>query len=71
MSVRYGAPEAFAQVVGVYSCTCGRTEDRYGIHAGELPPGWVRIAGEREQPEHVCPDCAASLEPRRAWRNIG
>jgi hypothetical protein len=64
MSVRYGAPEAFAQVVSVYSCTCGRTADRYGLHAGELPPGWV-LSGGREEPQHVCPDCAASLEPVR------
>ncbi len=65
VTVLYGSPDAFAFVVGVYVCRCGRTAEQHGVHAGEAPPGWVRRPGEQE-PEHICPDCAANLTDRTA-----
>ena len=59
MSVRYGTPDTFPYVVGVYVCRCGRTAEQHGRKAGEEPPGWVRVAAE-EEAQDVCPDCAAA-----------
>ena len=61
MSLRIGSPDTFAYVVGVYVCRCGRTAEQHGLHAGELPPGWVPLEGEDEA-EHMCPICAAWME---------
>jgi hypothetical protein len=61
MSVRYGAPDAFAFVGAVYVCACGRTAEQHGRHAGELPPGWVLLPDDGEA-EHACPDCAPPAE---------
>ena len=58
MSVRYGTPETFPFLVGVYVCRCGRTAEQHGREAGEEPSGWVRVPGEDES-QDVCPDCAA------------
>jgi hypothetical protein len=59
MSVRIGSPDTFAYVVGVYVCRCGRTAEQHGLHVGDMPPGWVRIAGDGDEPDHACPVCAA------------
>jgi hypothetical protein len=62
MSLRIGSPDTFAYVVGVYACRCGRTAEQHGLHVGELPPGWVRIADDDEEPDHLCPQCAARAQ---------
>ena len=59
MSVRIGSPDTFAYVVGVYVCRCGRTAEQHGLHAGEEPPGWMRVAGGDDESADVCPVCAA------------
>jgi hypothetical protein len=64
MSVRIASPDAFPYVVGIYVCRCGRTAEQHGFHAGEEPPGWIRVA-EGEEAEDVCPECAASAEASR------
>jgi hypothetical protein len=66
MSVRIGSPDTFAYVVGVYVCRCGRTAEQHGLHVGEMPPGWARVAGESEEQDHLCPQCAAwaQAQPR-------
>ena len=56
MSVRIGSIDTFPVVVGVYVCRCGRTAEQHGFHAGEEPPGWIRVA-EGEEAQDVCPDC--------------
>ena len=61
VSVRIGSPDTFAYVVAVYVCRCGRTAEQHGVHAGDLPSGWVPLEGD-EEPEHMCPMCAAWMQ---------
>jgi hypothetical protein len=57
VTVRYGSPDAFPYVVGVFVCRCGRTAEQHGVHAGEAPPGWVEVS-DRDEGDYACPECA-------------
>ena len=41
MAIAYGSPDLVAHLSVVYVCECGRQVAEHGLHAGELPPGWV------------------------------
>lgn len=57
MPVVYGSPDLLASLSVVYVCRCGARAGEYGLHAGEVPTGWVRVADG----EYACPHCARSV----------
>ncbi len=62
MAVLYAWPESFPLLSVVYSCGCGATETRHGLHAADLPPGWVRVPRDANV-EVACPGCALAAAP--------
>jgi hypothetical protein len=64
MGVAYSSPDsAFTRITVVYRCPCGAASSEVGRHAGEPPPGWERLAGER----FLCAHC---VERRRAGEPV-
>jgi hypothetical protein len=59
VTVQYGSPEFFPQIVALHTCPCGRVECEHGRHVDELPPGWERFVLAEGEVE-ICPTCAAS-----------
>jgi hypothetical protein len=58
MGVAYSSPDsAFTRITVVYRCPCGAALSEVGRHAGELPPGWERLADER----CLCAHCAERM----------
>jgi hypothetical protein len=54
MPVVYGSPDLLPSLSVVYVCACGLRMGEYGNHAGEPPPGWVRVSTD----EYICTHCA-------------
>jgi hypothetical protein len=55
MGVIYGSPDLLPSLSVVYACDCGACLGEYGTHAGDPPPGWLRVAGS----QYLCERCAA------------
>jgi hypothetical protein len=58
MAVAYGVGD-FPLLSVVFTCGCGARQSRYGRHAADLPPGWVRL----DETHVVCPTCARATKP--------
>jgi hypothetical protein len=58
MAVIYGSPDLLPSLSVVYACDCGACLGEYGTHAGDPPPGWVRVA----EGLYLCEHCAASAK---------
>jgi hypothetical protein len=55
MAVIYGSPDLLPSLSVVYACDCGACLAEYGTHAGDPPPGWLRVAAS----QYLCERCAA------------
>jgi hypothetical protein len=55
MPVVYGSPDLLPSLSVVYVCACGLRTGKYGAHAAEPPPRWLRIA----ESEYLCEHCAS------------
>jgi hypothetical protein len=62
MGVTYSSPDsALTRITVVYRCPCGAAVSEVGRHAGVLPQGWERVAGD----ECVCARCVERLRAAR------
>ena len=63
MGVAYSSPDSpFTQLCAVYVCPCGAAASEVGRRAGELPPGWERLADA----VCICEHCSARREGETA-----